>query len=250
MRSKSKQQTNKTAGVRLRLESLESRVCPSVSVSTIPIQGGNELLIVGDNNANTIDITDQGDGHIDVVNGKGKILGSADGITLVKLEGKNGQDTVNYALANTLTNTERVVLDLGKKADSATIDLSKGISGANLHLKVEGGAGADSIAVTLGSLTASKEHITLDGGDGADSISVTGSEANVDATSLLALAITGGAGKDTLTHDVQRASAGKSKPHCRRQSRRRHPWWATLPSTRAVQARCARYRPATRGRTT
>lgn len=209
MRSKSRQEATKTTGIRLRLESLETRVCPSVSVSTIPIQGGNELLIVGDNNANTIDITDQGDGQIDVVNGKGKSLGSGDGITLVKFEGKDGQDTVNYALANTLTNTERVVLDLGKKADSATVDLSQGISGANLNLKIEGGAGADSIAVTLGSLTAAKEHITLDGGDGADNISVTGTEANVDATSVLALAITGGAGKDTLTTTYSGQVLGK-----------------------------------------
>ena len=75
------------------------------------------MLIVGDNNANTIDITDQGDGQIDVVNGKGKArLGRRHHACQVR--GKGWQGTVNYALANTLTNTERVVLDLGKKAQT------------------------------------------------------------------------------------------------------------------------------------
>jgi hypothetical protein len=178
---------------------LESRVCPSVSVNTIPIDGGNELLISGDNNANTINISDQGNGHFDVTNGKGKVLGSGDGITLLKVDGANGQDTIIYTLVNPLTNAEKVVLNLGKKADQATIDLSQGINGANLHVRVEGGAGADTIAVKLGSLTDAKEHLVLDGGDGADNISVTGNEANVDATSVLGVAITGGDGADTLT---------------------------------------------------
>ena len=90
----------------------ESRVCPSVSVNTIPLQTGNELQIVGDGNADKINIADQGNGHIDVTNGNGKVLGSADNVTLIKLAGKDGQDTINYTLVNTLTNTEKVVLNL------------------------------------------------------------------------------------------------------------------------------------------
>jgi hypothetical protein len=197
----------------LRVECLESRVCPSVSVNTIAIQGGNELQIVGDNNADTINITDQGNGHIDVTNGAGKVLGSADGVTLIKLDGKNGQDTVNYTLANTLTNTEKVVLNLGKKADHATVNLSQGINGANLHLDVEGGAGPDSIGVTLGSLTAAKEHIVLNGGDGADNIAVSGDEANIDAASVLNLGISGGAGADSLTTTFSGQVLGKLNLH-------------------------------------
>ncbi len=194
---------------RLRLEALESRDCPSVSVNTIPLASGNELQIVGDNNADKINIVDQGNGHIDVTNGNGKALGSADGVTLIKLAGKDGQDTVNYTLAGTLTNTEKVVLNLGAKADHVTVDLSKGASGANLHLAINGGDGADTIAVTLGSLTAAKEHIKIDGGDGKDNVSVTGSEANIDATSLLALNITGGAGADSLSTTYSGQVLGK-----------------------------------------
>jgi hypothetical protein len=199
MRSKSLLRAGKNRGARLRFESLESRVCLSVSVSSIAIQGGRELHIVGNSAADTINITDQGNGHIDVTDGGGALLGSADGVTLVKLDGKNGKDVVNYSLANTLTNTEKVVLDLGGGADQATVDLTKGISGANLHLEVDGGDGADTIAVNLGSLTAAKEYITLDGGDGADNLTVTGTEANIDAASLLALNIQGGAGADAVT---------------------------------------------------
>ena len=166
------------------------------------------IQIVGDNNADKINIVDQGNGHIDVTNGNGKAPGSADGVTLIKLAGKDGADTVNYTLANTLTNTEKVVLNLGAKADHVTVDLSNG-ERRNLHLDINGGDGADTIAVTLGSLTAAKEHITIDGGDGKDNVTVTGSEANIDATSVLALNITGGAGADSLTTTYSGQVLGK-----------------------------------------
>jgi len=195
--------------VRLRLESLESRVCPSVSVNTIPLETGVELQIVGDNNGNKINILDQGNGHVDVINGNGKVLGSADGVALIRLNGKNGQDTINYTLLNTLTNTEKLVFNLGTKADKLAVDLSKGISGANLHLEVNGGDGDDTISVALGSLTGAKEHIAIDGGNGADKVSLTGSGADIDASSLLALSVTGGAGADSLTTSYSGQVLGK-----------------------------------------
>jgi hypothetical protein len=209
MRSKSLLNAGKNRGGRLRFESLENRLCLSVSVSSIAIQGGRELRIVDNGAADTINIADQGNGHIDVTNGGGALIGSADNVKSILVEGKGGKDIVNYTLANTLTKTEKVVLNLGDGADQATVDISKGISGANLNLEVNGGDGADTIAVTLGSLTGAKEHVALIGGAGADSITVNGTDANIDATSLLALSIQGGAGADTLTSTFNGQVLGK-----------------------------------------
>lgn len=202
MRLKSSKQAGAHRGVRLRVEALERRECLSVSVSTIAVQSGNELRITGDSDADTINIVDQGNGHIDVSDGSGTLLGSADGVKVVKLDAKQGQDIVNYTLANTLTNTERVVLNLGNKADQATVDLTAGIRGANLQLEVNGGKGADAIAVSLGSLKSAKAHVVLDGGEGADTITVTGTGTNVGAGSLLSVVVSGDAGKDVLTTNI------------------------------------------------
>jgi len=209
MRPKSLPSAGKNRPGRLRLESLESRLCLSVSVSSLAVQGGRELRIVGNAAADTINITDQGNGHIDVTNATGALLGSADNVKLIQVDGKGGKDVVNYTLANTLTKTEKVILDLGDGADQANIDLTKGVNGANLRLEVDGGDGADTIAVSLGSLSAAKAHVTLVGGAGADNITVNGTDANVDATSLLALSLQGGAGADTLTSNLNGQVLGK-----------------------------------------
>ena len=58
-----------------RFENLEDRVCPSVTVTTIAIHGGNEPKIVGDSGADTVDITDQGNGSVAVTDGTGAALG-------------------------------------------------------------------------------------------------------------------------------------------------------------------------------
>ena len=184
---------------RPRLESLEGRLCLSVTVSTIALDSGNELRIVGDSGADTVNISDQGNGHIDVTNGKGKVLGSADDVSVIRFNGKDGKDTVSYTLANPLTNTEKLILNLGGGGkNQAAIDLSQGISGADLHVTVNGGSGADTIGATLGSLSSAKLVLDVDGGAGKDAISVTGSGVNISDDSVLKLDLAGGDGADTI----------------------------------------------------
>ena len=174
------------AGVRPGFESLEGRLCLSVTVSTVPVASGNELKIIGDNGADTINIADQGNGQVTVTNGAGKVLGSADDVSVIRFNGKTGHDTVSYTLENTLTTTERVFLELGTGGkNQATLDLSPGVSGANLHVHVDGGPDADTISAALGSLTTAKVGLDIDGGAGKDNISVTGTGVNVSADSAL-----------------------------------------------------------------
>ncbi len=195
---------------RPRLESLEGRLCLSVTVTTIAVDSGNELKIVGDSGADVVNITDQGDGHVDVTNGKGKILGSADNVSVIRFNGKDGKDTVSYALANPLTTTEQVILNLGDGGkDQASIDLSQGVSGANLHLTVNGGAGADTVSATLGSISAGKVILDVNGGDGKDAISVTGSGITISDDSVLRLNLAGDTGADTIATVIDGLVLGK-----------------------------------------
>ncbi len=172
-------------GFRPRGEMLEARQCLSVTVSTVVVGGQNELKIVGDKGADTIDITDEGNGTISVADGNGNTLGSGTGISRILFNGKNGTDTVNYSLANPLTNTESIYLELGSGGpDIAGLDFSAGVSNANLYVHVDGGPKADTISATLGSLTSAHVSLDLDGGAGDDSITVSGAPVNVDAAAV------------------------------------------------------------------
>jgi hypothetical protein len=79
---------------RPRVESLEGRLCLSVTVSTVNVHGESVLKIVGDSGANEVSIVDNGSGHVDVSQG-GAIVGSGDDISAIKFYGKDGTDTVH-----------------------------------------------------------------------------------------------------------------------------------------------------------
>src|SRR5262245_31949882 len=99
--------------LRPRLENLEGRLCLSVTVASVEKPNGTELRITGDAAANNIKIIDQGNGHVDVTNGNGKLLGSADDVRAIRLEAKGGADSISYALVNPLTHVQSLFLDLG-----------------------------------------------------------------------------------------------------------------------------------------
>jgi hypothetical protein len=184
---------------RPQLEQLEERWCPSVTVSTVPIFNGNLLKITGDSAADTVNVSDLGNGHMDVTDGDGNALGSADGVTRVKIDTKGGADVVHYTLVNQLTNSQAILVNLGSgDTNEATFDFSPGISDANLLLSVEGASGADAISATLGSLTAAHVGVFMYGGGGNDNLSVTAGGANIDADSSLLVRLDGAWGDDGI----------------------------------------------------
>lgn len=181
------------------LESLESRQCLSVSVTSIATEDGTRLKIEGDANANTINVVDRGDGHISVTNGVGKLLASADNVSVIRADLKGGKDVFNYLLENPLTHQQSVFLELGAGADAAIFDYAAGVTGAKLKVEVNGGAGADSISATIGDLATAQAVLLLSGGEGADEISVVGEGSKISADSRLRAQIFGEEGKDSLT---------------------------------------------------
>lgn len=183
-----------------RFETLEDRYCPSVSVITAPLHVGNELRITGDAGPDTIKIVDNGAGHIDVLGANGHSLGSANNVTSLKLNSGGGPDNISYQLSHPLTVNEAMLFTLGDGATNALkLDFSAGIQGANLLVGVMGGAGADTIKVTLGSISTAYVNLFVSGGAGNDSITVADGAADIPRGSSVRVDLSGGAGNDNLS---------------------------------------------------
>jgi hypothetical protein len=148
-------------------ESLENRWCPSAFVQV----HHHTLIVHGDNNADTISIVDDGKGDVSatITPAAGNaISGSGTGITNVRIESGNGDDTVNYSLSGALSQNQSINLGLGKGMDSVTLDFSAGVSNARLRVGIEGGRGADQLITNFGTLTNAKVALFGELGKGAD----------------------------------------------------------------------------------
>jgi hypothetical protein len=181
-----------------RFEPLEERWCPSVTVSTVALNDGNLLKITGDSAADTVNISDLGNGHLDVTDGDGNVLGSADDVTRVRIETKGGNDAVHYTLANQLTNSQAIYVNLGSgDSNEATFDFGLGVSDSKLFVAVEAASGADTISAIFGSLTAARAGIVMYGG-GGDKLSVAATGATIDEDSSLFAYVDGAGGNDSI----------------------------------------------------
>jgi len=197
---------------RPRLEELEGRMCLSVTVATVVVNGHNELQITGDSAADTVNIADQGNGDFTVTDGGGATLGTGTAISAVKFDGKDGTDTLTYTLVNPLTNSESIYVKLGSGGSgSANFDFSAGFNGAEMHLNAYGSANADTLTGTLGALVNAHVGVNLDGRGGDDIVTLQGPAANVDADSTLHVRLEGGRGDDGINAALAGQVNGKLK---------------------------------------
>jgi hypothetical protein len=176
----------------LRLEVLGERALPSVTVAD---DGAGTITITGDQRANTIDITDNGSGGVHIV-ADGTEYDFAGSVTDIKVLSRGGADVVTYTLADGLTDavTRTVDVNLGNFNDTFTGTLGDLPAGSDLHLKVLGGNGQDSLAVTGGGV-AGNLTVELLGGNGKDTLSAEFAGA---LSGGLDLTLNGGNGKDTV----------------------------------------------------
>ncbi len=186
-----------------RIEQLENRVCPSVTVTAAPLVPGRpafgtRLDILGDSGADTINIQDSGNGSITVTDGTGQWLGQASGVRSIRLEGGSGNDTISYKLLNPLTVNQSVYIELGSGGNNyANLDFSPGIQNASLTVCVTGSVGNDTILASVGTLTHARSTFFLVGGDGNDNIQF-GAPSGLDAQSSMNVMLNGGKGNDNL----------------------------------------------------
>src|SRR5216684_6324 len=172
------------------LEALEDRNCPSF----IAVEG-HTLLIRGDNTADTISITDSGNGTV-----SGTIDGqSATGTAIhnIVVHTGGGDDTLTYTLTNPLTSAEHLQINMGSGKDSATLDFSPGITDTHLKVDFTGGRGDDTLTTKFGPIMDSQIYFRANLGKGADMFdgSLLG---NIMGDSAVRFLVQGGKGEDTL----------------------------------------------------
>ncbi len=195
--------TGKRRRLTLRVEHLENRYTPSVSVTAIPLNPGHaadgfQLQILGGDGANAINIIDQGDHEVSVTDASGHLLGAFSGVRSVRFEGGNGAHNVNYTLVNPLVASESIYIELGSGGqDRATLDFSQGVTGASLVVCVTGGPYDDHITASLGTMTNAHATFFLTGGAGDDNLTF-GNSSDIDAHSSLNVSLSGGSGNDRV----------------------------------------------------
>jgi hypothetical protein len=178
-----------------RCEALEARDCPS----SVPgaFVTGHTLVVQGDANANTVAITDDGQGNVTAtIDGK-SVTGAH--INRVVVNTGAGNDTLNYTLTGSLAVSEAVFIQMGTGTDSATLDFTPGVSKGNLRLSAEG-KGTDTITASLGSIAAGASvRADLEGANGNDNLAVNFSGL---LNGSLGVKAEGGKGNDTITGTI------------------------------------------------
>jgi hypothetical protein len=212
-------------------EALEDRCCPVVSI--VPL--GRTLLVLGDGAANTVTVTDQGNGTVaaTVTGPSNSAARTANNVTTIVVLAGDGADTVTYQLDSPLTTARALLVELGRGNDSATLDASAGVDGSYLLATALGGDGNDTIQASVGGVAAgAAAALGLEGGRGGDTLGATSAgllngalavgvaggldgdtlaaDLTVDAgsTGALVAAVGGGAGDDGLTLNVHDNSGG------------------------------------------
>lgn len=205
------------------LESLEERLPLAVSIAV----KGDSMVILGDNAANMVDISDDGTGGISakITGMRGSVTRNATGIKYITVNVYDGADIVNYKLTNTLTTDRVLEFLLGRGDDRATLDASTGVDEAALCIAIEGFDGVDNVGLTLGTLddasvggafdlgrgndTArikfagdlegySYACFNVDGADGNENISVDATNVNIAEQAGMSLYLEGENGLDTI----------------------------------------------------
>jgi hypothetical protein len=184
--------SRKSRSFQPRLETLEPRLCLSVSLpsagkslkpaAAAPIEAvaisGNTLLVNDNVAGDTITVADNGSGGVTatISNPANSAVATANGtgITNIEVKATGGDETVDYSLTPTapatsapLTEAESLNLNFGKgSGNTASLDFSQGITGGKLRLDVAGTGGENKVTETFGVISSSdvSNHTQLGGG--------------------------------------------------------------------------------------
>ena len=183
------------------LESLDQRTMPSVAVPPV-VDADGILQIRGDQQANTILITDNGTTAVVVQDGE--TFDIADAFMGIRVVTGGGADDVDYVLTGDLSSVRTVDVFLGNNNDSFDADLQGNLlAGGSLIIVARGGNGHDHLGVDATNVdiaTGASLVAVLEGGNGKDDLSI-------DYSGLLQgsalLSANGGNGKDSVSGKVE-----------------------------------------------
>src|SRR5262245_34907848 len=205
--------------VRPRVEGLEDRWCPTVSVSN-PIYHGvvdtHTLIITRDDAGDTVTINQDDANSTLTVSSPGMFtrLYTSSVITRMSIDLGGGDDTLNWNLvSSTFSKSKDATINLGTGADDAQLWLGGGVGAqsvntATLKIDLKGGGNADTLVANLGAKQGGELSLKADMGAGNDEI-----DANlwgdITAGAKVTLDLQGGTGNDRLNSwDTYDGAAG------------------------------------------
>lgn len=172
-------------------DTLEDRACPS-SIRVL----GPIMLVNGDSGADTVIISDDGNGTVSATIDGNTVTRS--NIKSVIVRTGDGADNVTYSLTGNRNSDFALLVNLGRGADSANIGLGAFNVNATLAIGVNGGNGGDTIGATYtGGQLNGKLGIALAGGSGVDNVAATIDLAAGSGGDLGAL-VSGGSSNDII----------------------------------------------------
>src|SRR5262245_45982517 len=177
------------------LENLETRFCPAHAGMHF---SGGTLVISGDNQANTIQVTGDAAGSVSVTLDGGTAQTFAGVDHLVVHSGK-GSDSVTLNYATGLTG-RRLKLDLHTEDGDDVVKANFGaLDNANVFLNGHRGKGNDAFDLGLrgGIAGTSDVRFKVDAQKGSESFTITGIGADVASTARLSFDLNSGQGTQT-----------------------------------------------------
>lgn len=211
-----------------RVEALENRLCLDCTIAA----DDGKLTITGDDAANTVSITHDGNGNVAVVC-DGDAAVNFSGIKEIEIDTLGGNDSVNLTVTGELKKKLEVEMDLGDGDDTSSMLF--GAIAAKLALEADLGAGNDTLSVNLDQQIKSKGQVRMEvtGGDGNDTWNLSANEVRtkaklqaqfdggngddvlqtflgdpIDAKAHVQIQASGGAGNDALTVDATTFGTG------------------------------------------
>ncbi|HKB02135.1 MAG TPA: hypothetical protein VKD90_07945 [Gemmataceae bacterium] len=176
-----------------RLEALDERTLPSVTVFYSPTDG--LLLVRGDRASDVITITDTGKsdfGSVTVFDHGTAVYFSEGPVTRIQVLTYGGNDTVDYWLTSDLASNRSVWVDLGRRNDAFTVHMDRQNLAAGYGLMVQafGGGGKDRLILDAQQVNigpACSLTVDFQGGKGRDTVAFNYHPASVDPTAVVNL---------------------------------------------------------------
>jgi hypothetical protein len=189
------------------LELLEGRQLLSAAATQVGVSEGNSsgtptLLIMGTNNSDVINITDNGSGqpgNITVTLGNGATYTTRTAVSEVEVLSRAGNDQISYTLASNLVAVRTVLVYLGSGKDQFVANVNGAVDNpAGLDIEAYGGTGAGTMTINQSGQIKQGTFIPfLAAGSGRDVMTYNGT-GPINGGAAINPAFSGGGGNDTI----------------------------------------------------
>lgn len=166
---------------RLRLEALENRIVPTVSVAvdpgtlTLSLKGDNKnetVIILETPGTTSVNIDNNGDGTLDQFLDSYVFMGGIRSFNHFNIDLGGGNDKIEFRAMHDLTSLRDFQISDTKGDNSFTFDANGFAISSQLNVQFTGGKGDDAVTVQLNKLDGANVNISLNQGAGNDEFSM------------------------------------------------------------------------------